>query len=141
MSPSREEDRGLTSLVSRLADGLTKLVSQHLTLAKLELAEDAKTIGREAGMIAAFVPFILIGYALLCVALSLLLGRWLGAAGGFAVVGAVHLIAGAIGAFTAIRRLQSRKVLDETVTELSRSAEALNAARTELRALERIDAR
>lgn len=141
MSPSREEDRGLTSLISRLADSMAKLVSQHITLARLELAEDAKTVGREAGKIAAFVPFVLLGYALLCVALSFVLSRWLGHAGGFAVVGAVNLLGGALGAFSAAKRLQGRKMLDETVTELARTTEALAATRPDVRALERLDAR
>lgn len=122
-----ESDGSIAGLVSRMADGMGKLVSQHLALAKLELAEDAKAVGGEVAKVAIFLPFVLLGYALLMVALSFVLARWLGLAGGFAVVGAVNLVGGAAAAGLAVSRLRGRKLLTGTVTELERTSERLTA--------------
>ncbi len=118
---------GVGREIARMADGLGKLLTEHLALAKLELAEDAKVMATQVAKIAAFVPFILVGYALLCAALALWLARWLGAAGGFAVVGGVNVVAGAFGVYRASARLRSHKVLDDTLEEINRSAAVLTA--------------
>lgn len=122
-----DSDGSIASLVSRMADGMGKLVSQHLALAKLELTEDAKAVGGEVAKVAVFLPFVLVGYALLMVALSVVLARWLGLAGGFAVVGGLNLAGGAAAAGLAVARLRSRKLLTGTVTELERTSERLTA--------------
>ncbi len=44
-----------------MAEGFSRLVSQHLTLARLELAEDAKAMGLDVASIVVFVPFVLVG--------------------------------------------------------------------------------
>ncbi|WP_224247902.1 phage holin family protein [Hyalangium gracile] len=122
---TEQTDRGISALVGRMADSFSRLVSQHITLARMELAEDAKAMGLDAARIIAFVPFLLVGYVFLCGALSVVLGAWMGYAGALAVVGGLNLVGGGIGIWHAVARLQNRQVMDDTSDEISRSVAAL----------------
>ena len=125
---SEQTERGLSTLVTRLTDGFSRLVTQHLTLARVELIEDARALGMDVALIAAFVPFILVGYAFLCGALAAVLAPWLGWAGALALVGAVNLVGGIVGILRAASRLKSLRVMDGTAAELNRSVNALAPA-------------
>ncbi|MCY1076734.1 phage holin family protein [Archangium lansingense] len=125
---TEQTERGLTVLVGRLTDGFSKLVTQHLTLARVELMEDARVMGSDVARIAAFVPFVLVGYAFLCAALSAFLARWIGWDGSLALVGAVNLVVGGLGIARAANRLKSFQVMDETTRELNRSVSVLAQA-------------
>lgn len=122
-------ERGIAALVGRLADGLGRLVSQHIQLARAELGEDLRAMGLDVARIAVFVPFVLVGYLFVCGALAALLARWLGWAGALALVGGVNLVGGGFGIFRAVQRLRTRDLMDDTAQELSRS---VSVARTTL---------
>lgn len=122
-------ERGIASLLGELADGFSRLVSQHLALARLELAEDARALGKSAGTVVAGVPFVLVGYTLLMVALAALLRRWVGWAGGFAIVGGANLILGGAAIALALSRLSGRRMMEDTSKELQRTTTALAAAK------------
>ncbi len=121
------DQQGVATLIARMADGLGKLFTEHLALAKLELKEDAKHLGTQAGMIAAFVPFLFVGYTLLCAALGMFLAQWIGAAGGLAVVGGLNVVGGGLGIWRALVRLKTHKVLGDTFEELNRTAAVLTS--------------
>lgn len=125
---TEQTDRGIAALVGRMADSFSRLVSQHITLARLELAEDAKAMGLDAARIIAFVPFVLVGYLFLCGALAVVLAPWLGYAGGLAVVGGLNALGGGLGIWRAVARLQNRQVMDDSSQELSRSMAVLTTA-------------
>lgn len=125
---TEQTDRGIAALVGRMADNVSRLVSQHLTLARMELAEDAKAMGVDVARIAAFVPFLLVGYLFVCGALAVAVAPWVGYAGGLALVGAANLVGGGVGIFRALSRLKSRRVMDDTTQELSRSVAVLGTA-------------
>lgn len=118
-------DRSIATLVGRMADGLGKLVSQHIELARAELAQDVRGMGVDVASIAVFVPFVLVGYLFVCGALAALLAQWLGWAGALAVVGGVNLVGGGLGIFRAVERLRTRDVMSHTSQELNRSVTAL----------------
>ena len=122
---TEQTERGLTVLLGRLTDGFSKLVTQHLTLARVELMEDARVMGSDVARIAAFVPFVLVGYAFLCAVLSAFLARWIGWDGALALVGAVNLVGGGLGIARAASRLKSFQLMDDTAQELNRSVTAL----------------
>jgi len=122
---SEQTERGISALVGRMADGFSRLVTQHLQLARMELAEDVKATGMDVAMIAAFVPFILVGYAFLCGALAALLSTWIGWGWALSGVGLVNLAGGVGGALWAVKRLQARRVMDDSTSELTRSMAAL----------------
>jgi uncharacterized membrane protein YqjE len=125
---TEQTDRGFTALVGRMADGFSRLVSQHLTLARMELAEDAKAMGLDVARIAVFVPFVLVGYLFVCGALAAAIAPWLGYAGALAVVGALNLVGGTVGIVGAVSRLKARQVMDHTSQELSKSVAVLSSA-------------
>ncbi len=122
---SEQTERGLGPLVARLTEGLTRLVSQHLTLARAELVEDARMVGADLARLAAFVPFVLVGYGFLCAALAVALAKWLGIAGSLALVGGLNLVGGIVGVSRSAARLKAHRVMDETKNELNRSVTAL----------------
>lgn len=125
---TEQTERGLTALVGRMTDGFSRLVTQHLTLARLELMEDARVMGSDVALIAVFVPFVLVGYFFLCGALAVVLAGWLGWAGSLAVVGGFNLVGGGLGIARAARRLQAHAVMDDTAEELNRSVAVLAQA-------------
>jgi uncharacterized membrane protein YqjE len=110
-----------------LIDAFSELMAQHIKLARVELKEDAKKLGTQAGKIAAFTPLILVGYILLCVAASLFLTRFVPADAAFLIVAGINLVVGGVGIFLAVRKLRSTKVMDETKAELQTTAIALRS--------------
>jgi hypothetical protein len=137
---TEQMERGLTTLVGRMTDGFSRLVTQHLALARVELMDDAREMGTDVARIAAFVPFVLVGYAFLCAALSVFLARWLGWAGALALVGAINLVGGTLGVARAVARLKAHRLMDDTAEELNRSVTVLaqaQAAQAQAAALSR----
>lgn len=122
---TEQTDRGIAALVGRMADSFSRLVSQHITLARLELAEDAKAMGLNVAWIIAFVPFVLIGVMFLFGALAVVLAAWIGYAWALTAVGGLNALGGGLGIWRAISRLQRRQVMDDTSQELSRSMAVL----------------
>jgi len=123
---SKDVDHGIAAQLGRIADGFSALVSQHVALARLELAEDARAVGISVGTIAALAPFVLVGYTLLCGALALTVAPWVGLAGGLAIVGGVNVAGGVAGILLAVRHLRSRRMLGTTLQELGQSARLLS---------------
>jgi hypothetical protein len=127
---TEQTERGMAALVGRLTDGFSKLVTQHLTLARVELVEDVRLMGTDMARIAAFVPFVLVGYTFLCAALSAFLAQWLGWAGSLCGVGAINLVVGGVGIARAAARLRVHRLMADTTEELNRSVTVLAQART-----------
>ncbi|MBS1150653.1 MAG: hypothetical protein H6Q89_2351 [Myxococcaceae bacterium] len=112
-----------------LVDALSDLIARHLKLAQVELKEDVRAIGIDVGKLAAFVPLVLIGYLLLCVAAALFLNRYMGADLAFLLVGAFNLGVGGLGILLAVRKLKSRQVMNDTRAEIESTAIALSTER------------
>ncbi len=112
-----------------LVDSFSDLMSHHIKLARVELKEDATGLLKQVGKIAAFVPLLLVGYSLLCVALALFLRRFMGADAAFLLVAVGNIAAGAIGILLAARALKDRRVMDDTRAELQSTAIALRSER------------
>ena len=109
-------------------DGLSELLTQHLKLARVELKEDARELGTQVGKIAAFVPLIVMGYALLCVAGALFLRRFLPLDVAFLIVAGLNLAGGGVGILLAVRRLKERKMLSGSRDELQSTAMVLRSS-------------
>ena len=101
-----------------LVDSFSDLTAQHLRLARVELASDAKFIGLRVGVIAALAPMIFVGYGFVCIALAYALQRVIALDLSFFLVGLLNLALGGTGIYAAVKQLQSRPVLDETLSEL-----------------------
>ena len=128
------ERDSLIALVRDTAEGLGRLIADHIKLARTELVADAKEYGREIGVLVAAGFVLAVGYALGCVAAALGLGRLIGLPLGFAAVAGLHLVAGTVAAVTAARRMRRASPLSETMTEVSRSVSALAERPLALRA-------
>ena len=117
-------DRNIAALVGRMADGFSKLVNQHIQLARAELGEDIRGMGKDVVHIAMVVPFFLVGYIFLCGALAALLASVIGWAGALGLVAAVNLAVGGFLLYRALTRLRGRDVMNDTAQELTRSVSA-----------------
>lgn len=111
----------LGTQLRELVDAFSELVAQHVRLARMELAEDARFVGLRVGVIAALAPLILVGYGFLCVALALALRRVMAADLAFLIVGLLNLVIGGVGIAIVGKQLGERKVMHATVAELDSS--------------------
>lgn len=112
----------LGSQLRDVVDGFSELTAQHIRLARVELAEDARFVGVRIGVIAALAPLILVGYGFLCVALAYALQRVMSADLSFLIVGLINLIGGGAGIAIAAKQLGRKKVMNETLMELETSS-------------------
>ena len=116
-----------------MTDGLSRLVSDHLALARAELREDARAFGQGVVKVAVFVPLLLLGYGFLCAALAAglasVMPMWLS----LLLVGILNIAVGAIGAYTAANALKTRTPkLPDALGEAQVSARVLaQAAKTQ----------
>ncbi|MFT3836176.1 MAG: phage holin family protein [Myxococcaceae bacterium] len=108
-------------------NSLLELVGAHVKLAKAELQQNAKDVGKELAKVIAFVPLILVGYLLLMVALSIVIGRALSFEAGFAIVGGVHVVGGALGVLWAVKAMGKTEPLEHTRSQLSESVEVVRS--------------
>jgi hypothetical protein len=123
------QDRGgLAGHLAQLADGLGKLIAQHLQLARLELVDDAKAIGSALGRIALFVPMVIAGYLFVMGALAAALANVMSLPVALLAVGSSNLLVGGAGAYFAAQRLKKPQLLDESLSELKSSAATLASA-------------
>jgi uncharacterized membrane protein YqjE len=123
---TREEGDGIIALVRETADGLGKLIADHVKLARVELVSDARFYVRDLAVMAAAGLVLLVGYVLGLLAAGLALGRAINNTPlAFAAVAAVHLIAGAIGIVVGAKRAKRVRLMHDTAEEVSRSVSAL----------------
>src|SRR5215470_10027346 len=111
--------QGMANLVVQLVGDLANLFAQHVALAKVELRDSARTVGKGIAVLAAVAPLVLVGYLLLNAALALALARWMPLAGSVALMGLLNILAGGLGVAFAVRAFR-RPLLGDTVDELER---------------------
>src|SRR5688500_7971581 len=106
--------------LKRVTDGFSRLVREHIALARTELKQDLRAAGRDIALALAGVPLLFLGYSLLMVAISLLLADDFGGVAGFAIVGAINFVVGTVLAVIFGMRLLGRDKpdLDQTTREL-----------------------
>ncbi|MGO9830991.1 MAG: phage holin family protein [Myxococcaceae bacterium] len=131
-SKHTDEAPGVTDLMARLVDGLGELLAQHVALARLELGDEVRSVSRVLATLALVTPLLVVGYALLCLALAFALSPWLSLPGAVALVGAANLAGGGAGLW-AVRRTLKRPHLAETTETLRESTTALLTEAREVR--------
>jgi len=115
-------------LVRETLDGLGRLVSQHMKLARLELSADLRAMGTRVASMVAWALLMLLGYALTMVGLALLLAGDRRLAFAFGAVGLVHLLGAGAAMLVLVTRRERLQVMKSTTAELAHSADALIAA-------------
>lgn len=119
----------LVPLLKRMLDAVERLVGNHLTLARMELGEDARGLGRRVLEIAMFVPVAIIGLGLVGASAAIFLGSVIGPGWGFLAVGGLFLAAGAGGVlYMKNRASRAEPVLNDTGDEIKKSAAAIGDA-------------
>jgi hypothetical protein len=121
------EGDGIVSLVKETADGLSRLVADHIRLARTEMVADLKSYARGLGVTAAAAALLGLGYGLGCVAGALALATVVGGPLAFAAVAGFHLLVGGIALAVGLRRLRAERPLQETAAEVSRTVAVLTA--------------
>jgi hypothetical protein len=122
-----QDDDGIVSLVKETAEGLGRLLADHIKLARVEIVADAKAYGRHAGLMVVAAVFLLLGYAFAWLAAALALGRLVGLPLAALIVGGAHLLAGLVALVVVRDRLRKTRVMDGTVAEVTRSVATLRA--------------
>ncbi len=124
-------ERPLAGELRRLADALSRLVRDHLELARAEAKEDATRLAKDAGLGVAAIPFMVLALLFLHLAAAALLAERLGFPAACAIVGGVDLLVGATLGLTAAYKLKHRELrpLSQTQEELRRDGELVRALR------------
>jgi hypothetical protein len=125
-SRQSEEGDGIISLVKETADGLGRLIADHVKLARIEIVADAKTYGRDLTALVVASLVVVLGYGFAWTAGALALGRVIGAPIAFGAVALLHLVAGLVALTSAVRKMRKARLMRETASEVSRSVTALS---------------
>jgi hypothetical protein len=131
MSPISDERDGIVSLVKETADGLSRLVADHIRLARTEMVADARRYARGLGVTALAAGLLGLGYALGCVAGALALASVIGGPLAFCAVAGLHLVVGAVVLVSGMRRLQAERPMDDTAAQVNRTVAMLTAETAE----------
>jgi len=90
-----------------LLDGLQTFIREHLALARVEMKQDLRAMGKDLAVSAAGAPGLIAGYLLLMAAIALLLAKWLPLWAAFGLVAVVNLAGGASLTYRGARRAMS----------------------------------
>lgn len=125
---TRGERDGVVDLLRETADGLGRLIAEHVSLAKLELLADVRRVGRRLRLILLAVPFLVLGYGMLWLAAAVALGRVIGLARALLVVGALHMVVGVAALAVGLTKRRRRPpLMGETASEVSRTLATIKA--------------
>jgi hypothetical protein len=112
----------IPALFGRMVDGLGRLVADHLQLARIELGEDARAVGKQLAKVLSFVPLLVVGHAFVCAAVAAALSTFVGWTGSLLLVGVANLGLGILGVVKASRALTHQPVMTESLSALEESA-------------------
>ena len=118
------EAPGVSDLMARLVDGVGELLAQHVALARLEVGDELHSVARVLGTLAVVTPAVVVGYAMLCLALAFTLVPLLSLPGAVALVGAANLVGGGL-ALWSVRKTLQRQPLQQTAQAVRESASLL----------------
>ena len=120
MAPAQPPVPSLDAL-QRLLGGLQTFIREHLALARAEIKDDARAMGRELLISAAGLPALVSGYLLLMIAAGYLLALWLPSWAAFGIVALLNLGAGGAVTWFGLRKvIQTRVGIPGTGEELQR---------------------
>lgn len=128
-----ERDR-FAETFRNLTDALSALVRGHVELARVELVEDLRALGRDAAVGLAGIPLLLTGYILLWTAIGMLLARYMPGWAAFGIGAGINLLVGlALVTFAAKRARGNTPRMPESSVELRRDRAWLRSLKDEVR--------
>jgi hypothetical protein len=114
--------------LQRLLDGLQTFIREHLALARMEMKQDLRAMGKDLAVGAAGMPAVGAGYLLLMVAIALVLARWLPSWAAFGIVALVNLAVGGAVTWSGTRRVMRDRVeMPRTAAEIDRDGQWLSS--------------
>lgn len=116
--PVENPDASVGQLVGQLTADFGELVSTHIELAKVELKEDMKNVGRGAGLLSGGALTAYLALTLLSFAAAWGLAEVIPEGFAFLIVGVVWAIVAAVLAMTGRRELETVEGPKNTVGEL-----------------------
>ena len=117
--PIEQPERSLGELVGDLSSEFSTLVSTHIELAKAELTQEVKTVGKASGMLAAAAVGAVLALAMLSAALGWGLAETMSPGWAFLIVGLVWaVVAGALALAGKQRVQRMDRALGETMIEI-----------------------
>ena len=117
--PIEQPERSLGDLVGELTSELSALITSHVQLAKVELKDEARTIGRASVMLVVAGVAALLALAMLSAALGWGLAETMSPGWAFLIVGLIWAAtAGALALAGKQRVQQLDRPLPETMTEI-----------------------
>ena len=124
-----QPDKSLGELVGELTGELSNLLSTHVQLAKVELADEAKTAARASAMLAAAGVAALLALAMLSVALGWGLAETMSPGWAFLIVGLLWVATAGGLALVGKQRMQRlERPLPETMNEIKEDQQWLKTS-------------
>jgi hypothetical protein len=125
---------GIVDLLRETADGVGRLIRDHVHLARVEVVTDARRFGRRSAWLIVFAPLALAGWGTVGLAAAAYLAPRVGAPAALLLVGGVQLAIGALGIAVVARRLRRRPAImnGTAAAETKQTLNALAAAATSL---------
>ncbi|HEX4802648.1 MAG TPA: phage holin family protein [Myxococcaceae bacterium] len=126
LARNSKRNGGISARLTDVADGVGRLVSEHIALARAELTQELDTWGKSLGRVAGSLSLLLVGYAFLCAALvAYLASKGMSTAAALLLVGAANLVVGAVGVYPPLRRISQQRLLRDSLEEFDTSAAKL----------------
>lgn len=121
--------------VKDFTESVNRLVREHVELAKAEVQESFKKMGRDVVLCVAALFLFTVGYGLLVFGLTVGLGQAIGMVPGFLIVAALHLVVGGVLFVVFAKKLSGpdKPSLDQTTREFKRDARFASRVGQELR--------
>jgi hypothetical protein len=135
MTPEPRDGVGVGTHVGDLLEGLLALVSAHVKLARAELAQVGRDLGRRAALGAGVAALAVLGDVFVAVAAALALERVLDAPLAFLVVGLAHVALAGLALAALTRRAPAAELrggaeLDQTLTAIAAELRDLRGPRS-----------
>ena len=111
---SRASENSLGDLFSELTEDVSTLMRQEVQLAKAELQESAKTVGKGAGLLAGAGVAGHLALGFLSLAIAVALSVWIGLGWASLIVAVIWAIIGAVLASRGKKQLQSVRGMPQT---------------------------
>lgn len=128
VADDRSTGEGVIPLVTSMANAVERLVSDHLTLARLELAEDARITGARLARVGTCVFFGVVGWALVCAGLAVLLSPLLGLGWALLAIGGLGVLGGVVAGVAMLLGARRHDLMDDSSRELASTVKVLGTA-------------
>lgn len=124
---SQGQSSGLIDHLRELTAAGAAYLQARLALAGIEAKEALLHFAIIIGLLALAVSVIIFGYLFLCIALTVLIAKWLSISPGWVILGlaVIHFTVAALAVLTAVLRLKT-SVFSATMAELKKDQQWLN---------------